>query len=356
MDQLPEGSLFNPNYHTNPGNGAAQQQTSFPAPSHEYGLYKQQTGIVPGALEATLAMNQSNTPLLDFCDFNLNDNLADDYFDFNTASSHVSATSPDLSLPLDLSSISDPNFLLNSTVDPNFIGGQEPGTLSPPPPPAALTSNIGRLRPGMHSQAAMARSQQQQGAQPRSTSMAPPTPESPTEQKINQLVGRTHCEMPKVEPITAVPVDVPKPKKAFEEMDDDEKLLASESGKQLPTGRRRQIRNKVSARHFRERRKKYMEALEQELIKQANENALHKAKIGALEEENRRLTNLTRMLLSSPAFSQMLNDLSNNPQLIMQQTGPQQMQPGQQQMQSVQPPIHQMMPPQHLQQQQLYGR
>ncbi|KAK3304665.1 uncharacterized protein B0T15DRAFT_437254 [Chaetomium strumarium] len=382
MDQLPEdSSIFNPDYHNIRNVAPRQQQTSFPAPSHEYGLYKQQTGIVPGALEDTLAMNQSNTPLLNYDFPLLNETLADELFDFNTASSQVSATSPDLSL-LGLSSISDPNFLLGTTIDPNFIGGQEPDTLTPPPPPPALTSNIGHLRPGMHSQAAMARraeqqqaltqqqmlaqqqqqlAQQQQqqmlaqqGAQSRSASLAPPTPESDTEQKINRVIGVTHCEPPKVEPITTVPLDLPKLKKDFEEMDDDEKLLASESGKQLPTGSRRRIRNKVSARHFRERRKKYMEALEQELIKQANENALHKAKIQAIEDENKRMTSFIKMLLSSPHFSGMLNDLSNNPEQILHM-GPPPMHPAQQQMPNGQQPIRQMMPPPRPQQQQMFS-
>jgi len=38
-------------------------------------------------------------------------------------------------------------------------------------------------------------------------------------------------------------------------MDDDEKLLNSEEGKLLDSKKRRQLRNKVSARHFRSRRK-----------------------------------------------------------------------------------------------------
>lgn len=38
-------------------------------------------------------------------------------------------------------------------------------------------------------------------------------------------------------------------------MDEDEKLLNSEEGKKLPSKERRQLRNKVSARHFRSRRK-----------------------------------------------------------------------------------------------------
>jgi hypothetical protein len=38
-------------------------------------------------------------------------------------------------------------------------------------------------------------------------------------------------------------------------MDEDERLLASEEGKKLSSKERRQLRNKVSARAFRSRRK-----------------------------------------------------------------------------------------------------
>lgn len=44
-------------------------------------------------------------------------------------------------------------------------------------------------------------------------------------------------------------------KKHSEDMDEDERLLASEEGKRLPSKEHRQLRNKVSARAFRSRRK-----------------------------------------------------------------------------------------------------
>jgi HD-GYP domain-containing protein (c-di-GMP phosphodiesterase class II) len=44
-------------------------------------------------------------------------------------------------------------------------------------------------------------------------------------------------------------------KKDEEDMDEDERLLASEEGKKLTSKERRQLRNKVSARAFRSRRK-----------------------------------------------------------------------------------------------------
>lgn len=53
-----------------------------------------------------------------------------------------------------------------------------------------------------------------------------------------------------------------KVKKKFSEMDDDEKLLASEEAKNLTSRQKRQLRNRVSARHFRLRRKEYISHLE----------------------------------------------------------------------------------------------
>ncbi len=44
-------------------------------------------------------------------------------------------------------------------------------------------------------------------------------------------------------------------RKEEEDMDEDERLLASEEGKKLSSKERRQLRNKVSARAFRSRRK-----------------------------------------------------------------------------------------------------
>lgn len=46
-----------------------------------------------------------------------------------------------------------------------------------------------------------------------------------------------------------------KAKKEEQDMDEDERLLASEEGKKLSSKERRQLRNKVSARAFRSRRK-----------------------------------------------------------------------------------------------------
>lgn len=102
-------------------------------------------------------------------------------------------------------------------------------------------------------------------------------------------------------------------------MDEDERLLASEEGKKLSSKERRQLRNKVSARAFRSRRKEYITQLESEIATKVTENGELRAQNRALMEENRRLSDLTRMLLSSSSFSNFLDHLGNpNPAAVVQ--------------------------------------
>jgi len=95
-------------------------------------------------------------------------------------------------------------------------------------------------------------------------------------------------------------------------MDEDERLLASEEGKKLSSKERRQLRNKVSARAFRSRRKEYIGQLEGEVANKVQEANDLRVENQQLREENNRLTDLTRMLLSSQAFSGFLQELSQS--------------------------------------------
>jgi len=117
--------------------------------------------------------------------------------------------------------------------------------------------------------------------------------------------------------------------------DEDEQLLASEDGKKLSSKERRQLRNKVSARAFRSRRKEYISQLEGEIAVKVNENSDLRAQNRALMEENTRLSDLTRMLLSSPSFSGFLDTLASNPAAA--QSAVQSVQQPQQQQQIEQP-------------------
>ncbi|KAK2832012.1 hypothetical protein FQN49_006944 [Arthroderma sp. PD_2] len=101
-------------------------------------------------------------------------------------------------------------------------------------------------------------------------------------------------------------------RKDEQDMDEDERLLASEEGKKLSSKERRQLRNKVSARAFRSRRKEYIGQLEGEVAAKTNEANELRLRNNALTMENAKLTDFTRMLLSSSHFAPFLNELSVN--------------------------------------------
>jgi hypothetical protein len=128
-------------------------------------------------------------------------------------------------------------------------------------------------------------------------------------------------------------VNIPRPRKDEDDMDEDERLLASEEGKKLSSKERRQLRNKVSARAFRSRRKEYITQLEAEIANKVNENGDLRAENRILLEENKRLSDLTRMLLSSPSFSNFLDHLSSNPTSMSQQQAQVKVEPRQDQRQ-----------------------
>ncbi|TIC97344.1 BZIP-type transcription factor MBZ1 [Colletotrichum higginsianum] len=300
-------------------------------PSHQYDLYKQQTGIVPGALASTLAVNEVNPHIsgynssygMEYLGAGLSPE--NDLFDFNTSPSQNST-----GLDMDMEFESPPDsqyFFPNPTVNPSAIAGQE----SPVVP--SQQSNVGRLWPGMHSQAALAKAQAQQRQQqqiiqqqqqrhqqmsnkPRTKSQQPTDPI--VEQKITQLLNSMRAK-PAQEGDSPTPLmNLPRSKKDEEDMDEDERLLASEEGKKLSSKERRQLRNKVSARAFRSRRKEYITQLEAEIANKVSENGDLRVHNRALQDENKRLQDLTRMLLASPSFSNFLDHLSTNPQAAPQ--------------------------------------
>ncbi|KAH6608145.1 ribonuclease z [Trichoderma cornu-damae] len=293
-------------------------------PSHNYDMYRQQTGFVPGAIANTMAVNESsNAGYQDFgsLDYLTGFTSENDLFDFNTSPSQATMGTSEV---MDFESPADSQ--LFSTVNPSSI---EQGSSLASPVLSSQASNVGRLWPGAHSQAAMAKAHaqqrqqqhiiQQQQAQRPPVQPKPrgklPLPSDPIiEQKITQLLNSMRAKP------APPPSDCPTPmtnlsraKKDEEEMDEDERLLASEEGKKLSSKERRQLRNKVSARAFRSRRKEYISQLESEVANKVTENNDLRAQNRALLEENKRLSDLTRMLLSSPSFSNFLDHLSANP-------------------------------------------
>jgi bZIP-type transcription factor MBZ1 len=249
-------------------------QQSLPGPSHNYELYKQQTGIPTGAIQSTLDLNPSNM-------FNYNGYLSgiggtDDFFDFGS--------SPSMDLEFD-SPATEPAFFYpeqtlpssSEYVNPSVIGGQDNQSMTPSHNGLpAQGSSVGRLWPGMHQQqAALAKAQQQQrqqqqliqqqrqqglSAQPKQRSKAHQPTDPIVEEKISQLLNSMRqssvtSTADEDRSASQVLAHSHRMRKEEEDMDEDERLLASEEGKKLSSKERRQLRNKVSARAFRSRRK-----------------------------------------------------------------------------------------------------
>lgn len=357
-------AITTPEFHVEiPSSTFVQSQLSvqptFSGPSHQYGLHKQQTGIPLGSLANTLAVNQPNVfgyggfqqGFVPPTDGYFGMNTTDDIFDFNNLPSHNPSFSNTTDMDMDFDSpISDlftpavKQSLSNDFVDPSIISGSD--DLSPASTP--VQSSVGRLWPGMHQQqAALAKAQaQQKQQQTKAIQTQAPTAQRQAVSKISSSSARQAAD-PVVEErisrllnqmrqnsVASSQDDAQTPtattgsghlarqRKDEEDMDEDERLLASEEGKKLSSKERRQLRNKVSARAFRSRRKEYIGQLEGEIATKAQEADDLKAENEALKAENTRLTDLTRMLLSSSAFSSFLNDLSTNPTSIAPATTP----------------------------------
>jgi hypothetical protein len=209
-------------------------------------------------------------------------------------------------------------------VDPTAIQKQE-----------EAEANI-RYYPGMHQQAALRAQQQaqqqrqqqllamkQREAEQHSQGSRRPShhPVDPhTEETIARVVNQIrqssnmgeHSMSP--DPLNGLP-HIARARKDEDDMDEDERLLNSEEGKKLSSKERRQLRNKVSARAFRSRRKEYIGQLEGEVAGKVNECNDLKIQNRALMEENARFRTLAEKLLAHAAFRPFLEELSHDPEL-----------------------------------------
>ncbi|KAI1747829.1 hypothetical protein F4782DRAFT_543235 [Xylaria castorea] len=316
-------------------------------PSHQYDAYKQQTPLVPGALANTLAINDGNVQMANYgLDYI---NPGEELYDFNSTPPQNSMTTPDMDIDFDSA---EPTFFFPATPAVNSHSGN-----TAPTAVATQPGTVGRMYPGMHAQRAamakaqahaqaqaearaeqklqhqveMMRRQEQQRRHQQLKQSRPPKPSQPAdpivEQKITQLLNTMRSSITASEPDDddedSPMVQVPRLKKEQDEMDEDERLLASEEGKKLSSKERRQLRNKVSARAFRSRRKEYIGQLEAEVAGKVGENNDLRAENRVLIDENRRLTNLAHMLLSSAPFSSLLDSLSQDPAALLSQVQPQ---------------------------------
>ncbi|KAI2790735.1 hypothetical protein POX_c03583 [Penicillium oxalicum] len=334
---------------------SAHSPLVFPAPSHHYEEHHQQTGLPPGALSLTynhIPQMNFNSGAQGFPMMKRENSM----FNFNTAPSRNPSE-----MELEPDGMNHVPFLFqagagkNQYVDPNALGGHELAQAGP-------STQVGRMYPGMHQQqAAMAKAmqqkqsdlmRQQQMQQPasRETSISAPTqdsrqPDPIVEERISRLLQQMRENAGAAGDASPSPSSIlphmAKAKKDEADMDEDERLLASEEGKKLSSKERRQLRNKVSARAFRSRRKEYIGQLENEITARTNEAHELRLQNKALFEENARLNDLARMLLGSPHFASFLNDMPDTLGASAQQPQPQQsqLQPHQQQSQPSQPQI-----------------
>ncbi|KAL2853371.1 hypothetical protein BJY01DRAFT_206933 [Aspergillus pseudoustus] len=352
---------------------SSQSPVAFPAPSHQYDEHKQQTGLPPGALAQAIPI--SHMPQMGFSapspGFAMNGGemfqpqiKPDDTLDFNSTPSRNHS---EMDLEADSSMNTVPGFFFspntnkNQFIDPNALGGQEVFSMG-------QSTQVGRMYPGMHQQrAAMAKAAQQQRQhellrhqQPHQQLQQPhnvgtPHPQQPrasnplVDERISRLLQQMKAASSSPSDPSPSPSSLPqmaKSRKDEQDMDEDERLLASEEGKKLTSKERRQLRNKVSARAFRSRRKEYIGHLENEVQQRNNEVQELRNQNRVLFEENARLTDLARMLLSSPHFSQYLDEMSVSGLPAVQQ----QQQPQSQPQAQAQPPAipQPQMQPQHI--------
>lgn len=149
-------------------------------------------------------------------------------------------------------------------VDPNAILKQE-----------EAQANI-RYYPGMHQQAALRQQQQaqqqrqqqimamkqreaemqrSQGSRRPSHNPVDPHTEETIARVVNQIRQSSNMGEHSMSPDPQGLSHMGRSRKDEDDMDEDERLLNSEEGKKLSSKERRQLRNKVSARAFRSRRK-----------------------------------------------------------------------------------------------------
>ncbi|KAK4631245.1 BZIP-type transcription factor MBZ1 [Fulvia fulva] len=352
-----------------------EEQQKFNGPSHDYGQFKQQVGLPVGSM-ANMPVNG----MYDGFNSGVDDMRFNSGFGWNTGLD----MDADMGMDYGNSHTAMPAMFFppndspaDNYVNPNSVGGHE----EPP-------SNVGRLWPGMHSQqaqqAAMQKAAQAQAVQQRQLKLqaqqaqyrqvasqsrssqgssqqthgngkrASHASEPHVEESISRLLNQMRQNSHSVpdgddadSPGNMLP-HIARMKKDEEEMDEDERLLASDEGKKLSSKERRQLRNKVSARAFRSRRKEYIGQLEGEVAMKAQESNVLRQENQALQAENERYRGLIETLLRHPAFTPFINDISQDPSVLL----PKQHQQQRQQLQPSVAPTPQPQPAQPHQQQQ----
>ncbi|RMZ78404.1 hypothetical protein DV738_g3919, partial [Chaetothyriales sp. CBS 135597] len=247
---------------------AGSQQEVFSGPSFPYDAYRQQTGLPVGGLANTFAINQTS---------GLN------HFDGNN-----SFVMPDEITHFPLSKIEDFDFARNPTYEMTDVEFEDDSS------PDGLPTTM--FYPGGSSKDFVSPNNLVAPSKPLPKSL--PVKDPAVEESISRILSQmrqkndTETENSNTSPVPSATL--------------------SEEGKKLSSKERRQLRNKVSARAFRSRRKEYMTQLEGDVAAKNDEANALRVENQQLREENNRLTDLTRMLLSSSAFSSFLQELSQS--------------------------------------------
>ncbi|KAH6644696.1 hypothetical protein C7974DRAFT_26426 [Boeremia exigua] len=299
-------------------------------PSHEYERFKQQTGIPTGSIAGLNAGFNTGYPIFSSSGLDMmgGDSMMDGW----------NGAGMDINMGLDYA---QNTYMPFSTEQDDFV---DPSAIQQEEVPAV------RLYPGMHQQqAALAKAQQaahqqaqqaaqqqrqqqqlahqrqqaqlqaqqqQQRASPAQSSRKTSSPlsDARTEETIQRVVAQIRADSQNAALASQdangnVLPHIIRAKKDEDDMDEDERLLASEEGKKLSSKERRQLRNKVSARAFRSRRKEYIGQLEGEVAVKVQEANELRSQNRALMEENARSRAFIERLLRHKAFGPFLEEL-----------------------------------------------
>lgn len=251
--------------------------TGFPAPSHQYDLHTQQTGSLPvnsgfypdffpPAASMSVSPHENNFMQLDndsSASLNSSNGMMPAYFYPESATAgESSADFVNPSLVLGTSPMMD-NLETSVKVELPTV------TVPPVGPTAPPMATAGRFYAGIHQHQAAYEQQQrairEQQQQRQAQQQAPLSqqqqlkvaPKNSVNERVDKILTsmKSNAPHPSANGTPAVLPHIAKLKKEEDEMDEDERLLASEEGKKLTSKERRQLRNKVSARAFRSRRK-----------------------------------------------------------------------------------------------------
>ncbi|KAH7363668.1 hypothetical protein BKA66DRAFT_536333 [Pyrenochaeta sp. MPI-SDFR-AT-0127] len=315
-----------------PTSTAIDEDLQTPAkPSHEYERFKQQTGLPSGSIVGLSNGYSSGFPM--FSSTGL-DEMAMMGGDSIMDAGWGSGLNMDSALNMGID-YQQSTYLFNDASQDDFVD------------PSAITQDEApnvRVWPGMHQQqAALAKAQAQaqqqrqqqlahqkqqqamqaqqhtrmQSASQASRKLSSPLSDARTEETIARVVAQIRADSQNAsssmhDGSQGLLPHIIRAKKDEDDMDEDERLLASEEGKKLSSKERRQLRNKVSARAFRSRRKEYIGQLEGEVAVKVNEANELRNQNRLLMEENARSRAFIERLLRHQAFGPFLEELSRD--------------------------------------------